>query len=345
MSKSVRKILIVSISVGLVSIITMAAFGYYYVFYPNTSVKDDGILYVENHQRASDVLDSLRSKGYIRNTSSLLLVAKLKKYTSAVKSGRYRIREGMSNNELINMLRSGNQSPVRFTFNNIRTLEELAESASHQLNFSAEDLLNLLNDTNKVAELGFTSATIIAMFVPNTYEMYWNISAEDFLKRMCKEYHQFWNETRLKKAEEIDLTPLEVITLASIIEEETVKREEYPVIAGVYLNRLKKGMKLDACPTLKFALGDFTINRILDRYLEIDSPYNTYKYAGLPPGPIRVASCQVIDGVLNHQRHDYLYFCAKSDFSGYHHFSRTLRQHNAYAKEYHRELNRRKIWK
>ena len=149
----------------------------------------------------------------------------------------------------------------------------------------------------------------------------------------------------MEKAQKLGLSPVEVTTLASIVEEETAKAEEYPVIAGVYINRLKRGMKLDACPTIKYALGDFTITRVLDKHMDIDSPYNTYKHAGLPPGPIRIASIQVVDAVLNCQHHDYLYFCAKSDFSGYHNFSRTLRQHNAYAREYHRELNRRHIWK
>ena len=251
----------------------------------------------------------------------------------------------MNNNELVNMFRAGNQVPVHFTFNNMRTIEEFANEAQEELAVSKDELMALLTDSDVRAELGFNSNTILAMFIPNTYEIYWNIPAMDLLKRMKKEYARFWNENRMAKAREIGLSPEEVITLASIIEEETVKAEEYPVIAGVYMNRLNKGIKLDACPTLKFVLGDFTISRILDRHMQIDSPYNTYMYAGLPPGPIRMASIKVIDSVLNYQKHDYLFFCAKSDFSGYHNFSRTLRQHNAYAREYHRELNKRKIWK
>lgn len=344
MSKIVKRILVfVIIIMALVAV--MGGIGYYYVFSPNTVVTDDGILYIRDSNSVVQVFETLRSRGYIKNPNTLSSVAKLKKFSSSVKSGKYKIRDGMNNNELVNMFRVGNQVPVHFTFNNMRTIEEFADEAQEELAVSKDELMALLTDSDVLAELGFNSNTILAMFIPNTYEIYWNIPAMDLLKRMKKEYARFWNENRMAKAREIGLSPEEVITLASIIEEETVKAEEYPVIAGVYMNRLNKGIKLDACPTLKFVLGDFTISRILDRHMQIDSPYNTYMYAGLPPGPIRMASIKVIDSVLNYQKHDYLFFCAKSDFSGYHNFSRTLRQHNAYAREYHRELNKRKIWK
>lgn len=344
MSKKIRNFVII-LGVLVVAVGLCAGLGYYYILAPNTSVKDDGIIYLRDNSSISQVLDTLRRHGYIENTHTPSVVAKLKRFASPVKSGRYKIRNGMNNNELINMFRSGNQYPVYFTFNNMRTLDEFVEEAHEKLGTSKEELLTLLKDSDVLADLGFDSTTIMAMFIPNTYQIYWNTPALDLLKRMKKEYHRFWNEDRMAKASVIGLSPEEVITLASIIEEETVKPEEYPVIAGVYINRLNRGIKLDACPTLKFVLGDFTISRILDRYLKIDSPYNTYMYAGLPPGPIRMASIQVIDSVLNYQKHDYLYFCAKSDFSGYHNFSKTLRQHNIYAREYHRELNKRKIWK
>ncbi|MFO3729273.1 endolytic transglycosylase MltG [Butyricimonas muris] len=344
MSKIVKRILVfVIIIMALVAV--MGGIGYYYVFSPNTVVTDDGILYIRDSNSVVQVFETLQSRGYIKNPNTLSSVAKLKKFSSSVKSGKYKIRDGMNNNELVNMFRAGNQVPVHFTFNNMRTIEEFADEAQEKLAVSKDELMALLTDSDVLAELGFNSNTILAMFIPNTYEIYWNIPAMDLLKRMKKEYARFWNENRMAKAREIGLSPEEVITLASIIEEETVKAEEYPVIAGVYMNRLNKGIKLDACPTLKFVLGDFTISRILDRHMQIDSPYNTYMYAGLPPGPIRMASIKVIDSVLNYQKHDYLFFCAKSDFSGYHNFSRTLRQHNAYAREYHRELNKRKIWK
>lgn len=344
MNKVIKRISIIStVLVALLAL--LGGSGYYYTFYPNTTVSDNGILYIQDSNSIFQVSQEMRRRGYIKNPNTLRGVARLKKYTSPVKPGRYRIREGMSNNELINMFRAGIQAPVQFTFNNIRTLDEFAEVSSEQLAISKDSLLELLHDPDVIADLGFDSTNIIAMFIPNTYEIYWKISANDLLQRMKKEYNRFWNESRIAKATEMGLSPEEVVTLASIIEEETTKVEEYPIIAGVYINRIKQGMKLDACPTLKFALGDFTIGRILDRYLKIDSPYNTYMYAGLPPGPIRITSIKVIDSVLNFQRHDYLFFCAKSDFSGYHNFSKTLRQHNIYANEYHRELNKRKIWK
>jgi UPF0755 protein len=246
---------------------------------------------------------------------------------------------------VINLLRSGVQAPVSFTFTHVRTLEELADIIARQLPITSSEFLDRVHDPVRVEALGFTPSTLPAMFLPNTYEFYWNTNATEFIQRMHREYQHFWNEQRVAKATEMGLTPVEVSTLASIIEEESNKRDEFPVIAGVYVNRLRRGMKLDACPTLKFILGDFTLSRVLDKHTKIDHPYNTYLHAGLPPGPIRVASIQAIDSVLNYQEHDYLFFCARSDFSGCHHFSRTLRQHNAYAREYHKELDKRKIWK
>ena len=344
MSKKIRNIVII-LGILVVAVGICAGLGYYYILAPNTNVKDDGIIYLRDNSTLSQVLDALRRYGYIENTHTPGVVARLKRFTSPVKSGRYKIRDKMNNKELINMFRTGNPYPVYVSVNKMRTLDEIAGTAHEELNTSKEELLTLLKDADVLADLGFDTTTIMAMFIPNTYQIYWNTPALDLLKRMKKEYHRFWNEDRMAKASAIGLSPEQVITLASIIEEETVKAEEYPVIAGVYINRLNRGIKLDACPTLKFVLGDFTISRILDRYLKINSPYNTYMYAGLPPGPIRMASIKVIDSVLNYQKHDYLYFCAKSDFSGYHNFSKTLRQHNIYAREYHQELNKRKIWK
>jgi UPF0755 protein len=319
--------------------------GYYYLFYPNITVHDKGIFYIAPRSSFQQVVDTLRSHGYIKNSGTLLQAARLKRYDRSVKSGRYRLKDGMTNNEVINLLRSGVQLPVLVTFNNLRTLEELAEVIARQLPITASEFLSCLNDPQRVEALGFTPSTLPAMFLPNTYEFYWNTNAVEFIRRMHREYQRFWNDRRVAKATEMGLTPVEVSTLASIIEEESNKRDEFSTIAGVYVNRLKRGMKLDACPTLKFILGNFSLSRVLDKHMKIDHPYNTYLYAGLPPGPIRIASIQVIDSVLNYRKHDYLFFCAKSDFSGYHHFSRTLHQHNAYAREYHKELDKRKIWK
>lgn len=320
------------------------AVGYYFVFHPNTTVQDEGYIYIRPGDTFSTVTQELQKKGYLKNRYTFQKVAALKKYPALVKSGRYKITDGMSNNELVGLLRSGRQSPVHFTFNNIRTLEQFAGIVSRYLDMDSLEFITLLHEPANLQKWGVTEETLIGLFIPNTYQIYWDISPEDFVERMRAEYQKFWNDSRKKKAEQTGLTPMDVMTLASIVEEETNRKEEYPIIAGVYMNRLKKGWKLEACPTLKFALGDFTIKRILDKHQQTDSPYNTYKNAGLPPGPVRMPSVQVIEAVLNYQHHDYMFFCAKSDFSGRHYFSRTLREHNKHAAEYHRALNQRKIY-
>lgn len=339
-----KKIFLLISGVLLFLALLTAGIGYYFVLSPNTTVKNDGIVFIRPGDSFETVLVTLRSKGYVKNENTLRRVATLKGYPQTVKPGRYEIKDGWNNNHLVNVLRSGNQSPVLFTFNNIRTPKEFAGIAGRQLNIDSVRFLSLLNDADFSRQYGFTPQNFIGMFIPNTYQIFWNISAEDFVKRMNREYKKFWNENRMEKARKAGLSPMDVIIIASIVEEETNQTQEYPAIAGVYINRLKKGWKLEACPTLKFALGDFSLKRVLEKHMETESPYNTYKYAGLPPGPVRMPSIQVIDAVLGYQHHDYMFFCAKSDFSGTHHFSRTLRQHNRYAAEYHRALNRRKIY-
>jgi UPF0755 protein len=243
------------------------------------------------------------------------------------------------------MLRSGRQAPVRVTFNNIRSLNELAGRIGKQIEADSTEILSFLNDQNNYSSDGFSRETVISVFIPDTYEFFWNTTGEGFYRRMLREYRNFWNEDRLAKAKAKNLTPVEVSILASIIDDEVAKAEEKPRIAGVYLNRLKRGIPLQACPTIKFALNDFTITRVLSKHLLVDSPFNTYRHNGLPPGPISCPSVQGINAVLNAEDHDYLYFAAKSDFSGYHNFSSTLSQHNRYAAEYQRELNRRRIFR
>ena len=205
------------------------------------------------------------------------------------------------------------------------------------------EIANLLNDADFIQKMGYSKETLPALFIPNTYEVYWNISAEDFMARMQKEHKAYWNEERIQKAQTIGLTPIEVATLASIVEEETANQAEKPMVAGLYINRLKKGMLLQADPTVKFSLQEFGLKRILFKHLEVDSPYNTYKYAGLPPGPIRVPSYQGLESVLNYTQHNYIYMCAKEDFSGTHNFAVTSAQHAANARKYQQALNKRGI--
>ena len=280
----------------------------------------------------------------IQNPKILDWVARKKSYPSLIKPGRYLFSGNMSYVGIIDRLRAGDQQPVEVTFNNIRTLNDLAGKVGKQIEADSTAIINFLNEPSNYMEDGFNRETVIAVFIPNTYEMYWNTSAEGFYKRMLQEYHKFWNEDRTAQAEAKGLNPVEVSILASIIDDEVVKADEKPRIAGVYLNRLNRGMLMQACPTIKFALNDFTITRVLNKHLIVESPYNTYKYKGLPPGPIGCPTIEGIEAVLNAEKHDYIFFAAKADFSGYHNFSKTLSEHNRYADEYQRELDKRKIF-
>jgi UPF0755 protein len=246
---------------------------------------------------------------------------------------------------LVNLLRSGRQTPVKVTFNNIRTLNELAGKLGRQIEADSSVIITYLTDSDNLQSAGFTKENVISVFIPDTYEFWWNTSAGSFFSRMLKEYRSFWNDERLAKAKENGLDPLQVAILASIIDDEVAKPDEKPRISGVYLNRLKRGMPLQACPTIKFALNDFSITRVLKKYLVVDSPYNTYMHTGFPPGPIGCPTIEGIEAVLNAEKHDYLFFAARADFSGYHNFSRTLAEHNHYAAIYQAELNKRKIFK
>ncbi|MFW6226979.1 MAG: endolytic transglycosylase MltG [Bacteroidota bacterium] len=279
------------------------------------------------------------------DTVSFDWVAKKKNYPSNINGGHYVIKGGLNNNELINLLRGGFQTPVNVTFHNIRTKAELAGTIANQLEADSLELMTFMNDDAFLDGLGFENHTIIAMFIPNTYEFYWNPSAEKFFFRMKDEYEKFWNGKREQQLDNLNLTKVQVSTLASIVDEETYINDELDEIAGVYINRLEKGIRLQADPTVRFALNNFGIKRVLRTHLEIDSPYNTYKIAGLPPGPIAIPSIAAIDGVLNYAKHDYIYFCAKADFSGRHEFSKTLNQHLRYAREYQRALNRQRIYR
>ena len=267
-------------------------------------------------------------------------VASLKGLSKSVRAGRYILKEGMSAKSVVGMFRGGMQSPVRLTFNNIRTLPQLAGRLAEQIEPDSVTLLAHLSSPEVAEKYGFKPEEMIGMFIPNTYEVWWNITPEGLTERMKKEYDNFWNEERVAKLARTRLTQKEVTTLASIICEETRMTDEMPTMAGVYINRLRRGMLLQADPTVKFAIGDFTIRRVLNRHLEVDSPYNTYKYAGLPPSPICMPSIKGIDAVLNYKESNYLYFCAKEDFSGYHNFARTLSEHNQNARRYANALNK-----
>lgn len=267
------------------------------------------------------------------------------KYDSRVKPGNYAIRPDDSMRDICLRLFSGNQTPVRIVLPSVRTLDRLAGAIGKQLMVDSAAVMTLLSDVHFLDSLGYTPATAPCIFIPNTYEVYWTMTPEQFVARMLKENQRFWNSSRMNKAKAQGLTPNEVMTLASIVDEETAKDDEKPMVARLYLNRLKRGMLLQADPTVKFALGEFGLRRILYAHLQTDSPYNTYKYAGLPPGPIRIPSVAAIESVLNPAKHTYIYMCAKEDFSGYHNFATTLSQHNANARRYQQALNKRGIKK
>ena len=260
------------------------------------------------------------------------------------KPGHYRFAAEISNQELIRRLLLGEQTPIKLSFTQaIRTREQLAAHMGKKLMLDSAEVIDRLNNKEYMAHFGLTPETAVCLFIPNTYEVYWTMTADQLFARMHKEYQRFWNEERMEKAKRLGLTPIEIATIASIIASETNKSFEYPTIASIYINRLRKGIALQACPTVIFAVGDFSLRRVLKRHLAIDSPYNTYKYRGLPPGPIRLAQPEVIDAVLNAPKTDYLYMCANPDFSGTHIFSSSYSKHSAVAREYQRELNKRKL--
>jgi len=336
----------VLLSILAVAGLASALLIYLLLFGINVSIEGKyAIIYIPEGSTYFQAMDSIESNLEIRNNRIFEWVARKKNYPSLVKPGRYMIDKDISYTGLINLLRSGRQTAVRITYNNIRTLNDLAGKIGGQIEADSSQIITFLCDPENYKDDGFTRENVISVFIPDTYEFFWNTGAGDLYERMLGEYRKFWNKERLAKAEEKGVTPVEVSILASIIDDEVAKQDEKPRIAGVYFNRLKRGIPLQACPTIKFALNDFSITRILTKHLQVDSPYNTYRHKGFPPGPIGCPTIEGIDAVLNAEEHDYLYFAARADFSGYHNFSRTLAEHNRYAAIYQRELNKRRIFK
>jgi UPF0755 protein len=315
----------------------------HYIF--DANIRKPGSIIIPLNATYQQVIDSMKKHDIILNYKAFDWVAKQKKYASSIKPGKYLLDKGLNTNEILNMLKSGNQQPVEVTFNNLRFIEELAGAISKYIQPDSAELIQKFNDPAIQEKYGFNKNTFHCMFIPNTYEFYWTTTADQFLERMSMEYKRFWNEERTNKAKTLGLTPEEVMTVASIVQEESNKKMEKPIIAGLYLNRIKRGMLLQADPTVRFALGNFRIKRILNSHLTIDSPYNTYKYPGLPPGPINFPEISSIDAVLNASKTPYLYMCARQDFSGYHNFSKTLSGHNANARKYQAALDSLEIYK
>lgn len=336
-----KKILYISLIV-LIAVIAVAVYGYS-VLSTGFNIDKTVYVYIDNHKDYSSLLDEVRDSAKVKSISNFEMLATIFGYKDNMRTGRYAVTPDMTVYDLVRDLRSGHQTPVKLKFNNIRTKADLSKRISDQLMLSEETLYNKLDDINTCESLGFTPEDVVAMFIPNTYDIYWDIDLNDFLQRMKKEYSRFWDEKRIAKAKEMGLSLVEVSTLASIVEEECTFSDEYSVVAGLYLNRLHIGQPLQADPTVKFAVGDFSLRRILNKHLDVNSPYNTYQHAGLPPGPIRVPSIKGIDAVLNYDKNDYLYMCAKEDFSGRHSFAKTYGEHQVNAAKYRKALNLRGI--
>lgn len=330
---------IIPLLAGFISIILFSI----YLFTAKVDVlKDKTYVYIYPNSNKEEVIQAIKSQDIVFNTFVFKAYSLVFKYNK-VHSGRYEIENGMAVGKMVNMFAKAHQTPLRLVIGKSRTKDEFAEKIGKELAFSKSELLSKLNDNEFLKQYDLDSLTSLTLFIPNTYEVYWDISIESFFKRMHKESELFW-EKRLKRLDSIGYNKLEVMTIASIVEEETNQNAEKPIIAGVYINRLKKNMLLQADPTIKYALNDFTIKRITGRMLGVESAFNTYRNLGLPPNPICIPSIASIDAVLNYQNHNYIFFCAKEDFSGNHNFTSSLNEHYENARKYQKALNERDIY-
>lgn len=316
----------------------MCLSGVFVALLANHPFKSANMVYLDADDTVDSVYVKLEKELQASSLTGFRWLVFLKGYT--VHLGAYRIDSAFSTLGAYRKLAAGQQTPVNLVIPGVRTLGQLARTVSRQIMPDSAAIAALLHDSAYCASLGYTRETLPSLFIPNTYQVYWSMSPLDFVKRMQKEHARFWNETRKEKARKIGLTQIEVSTLASIVEEETADKAEKPMVAGLYLNRLHAGMPLQADPTVKFALQEFGLKRILHKHLEVESPYNTYKYPGLPPGPIRIPSIDGLESVLNYTAHGYLYMCAKEDFSGTHNFAETFSRHLTNARRYQAALNR-----
>ena len=309
---------------------------------PNVPEKlENNIVYIPTSSSFNDVVEILHTNNQIIDTVSFREVSEMMSYKkSVIKPGRYKITPSWSNRSLISHLRAGKQEPVNLVLTHGWLLEDVAAKASRFIETDSIDLVHLFHNEEYIKKSGYTIETLMSLFIPNTYEFYWNTNEKAFFERMIKEHNRFWNTNdRLSKAKKLGMSANEVYTLASIVEREISKNEEKKRVAGLYLNRLKIGMKLDADPTAKFATRDFKATRILYKHIRFDSPYNTYLHKGLPPGPISMASIKSIDAVLDSEKHNFYFMCVDPDNPGYHLFAETIEEHNKNARRYHRWLD------
>ena len=340
-----KKKIILAVLILMLALAGAGGYWFWKIYYrPNVHLVDNNseFIFIRTGTTMPELLQQLKEMKLVEDTASFALIADLKKFKTP-KAGRYRIKDGMDNRDLVNMFRAGLQEPVSFSFNNIRTKEKLASRVGGKLEADSAQFLFLLNDAGFLSKYGLTPENIMTMFIPNTYELNWNTSEEQFFERMSKEYKKFWTDERKTKAAAIPLSQSDVIILASIVEAEQMNdNKEQAVIAGLYINRLRKRIPLQADPTLIFAIGDFTILRVLDADKKIDSPYNTYMYAGLPPGPIRIPTTAAVDAVLNYYKSDYIYMCAEYG-TGHNKFTSDYNEHLRNAKAFTNALNKASI--
>ncbi len=339
-----KKIILIGLSVIFI-VGALIAYTYYTKIYAPNVIENAAIL-IPNDATFDEVTEIILP--HLKNKGGFDWVAQQKNYPNVIKSGKYLIKKGMNNNDLVNLLRSGKQATIKITFNNQDTLEKLSGRIAEQIDADSVEILSAILDVNFLKKNNFTKANVLGIFVPNSYEFYWNTTAEKFRDRMLKESNVFWNTSRQEKANTLNLTKNEVITLASIVQKETANTSERPIVAGLYLNRLRDKWALGADPTIIFALKqkygqDYEVKRVLNKDLEIDSPYNTYKNAGLPPSLIAMPDISSIDAVLNHAKHDYYYMCASVTKIGYHEFAKTPAQHSVNASKYHKWLNKQGV--
>jgi len=342
-----KKILYAIALIGLIVCAYFAYFVYNAMLAPNTSFSNnEAYVFISEGDTYDEVREQLIP--LLNDIETFDALAKRKKYVDNVKAGKYRIANGMTNNDIINSIRSNN-IPIKLSFNNQNSIEELAGRVAFQIDADSVSLVKAMTDKSFFEQNGFSDATILGMYLPNTYEVFWNTSAEGFRDRMLKEYNRFWTDSRMEKAKAIGLNRDEVMALASIVYEESKQKVEQPRIAGVYINRLQNKWTLDADPTLKFAAyklpkyKNTIIKRVLNVHKEIVSPYNTYKNIGLPPGLIAMPDISAIDAVLNYEKHSYFFFAADAKKPGFHKFARTISQHNQNAREYQRYLSQQGI--
>ena len=336
-----RKTIIAVLALGCLALMACAAFYFMTYMRPN-SISGAKAINIYRSTDYAGMLDSLEKSGAVRNMATFRFVAKQMKLEETFKPGHYELKGGLSNKQIERVFARGWQTPVKLVVrSNVRDLGKMSALLARQLEADSTEFAAALADRQIMESHGFNPYTYLAMFIPDTYEVYWTVTPLQLLDRLSKEYNAFWNDSRVEKARAAGLTREQAMTLASIVIEETKYEPEMPTIAGVYINRLKKGMLLQADPTVKYAVNDPSLRRILNVHLQVDSPYNTYKHAGLPPGPITTPTKAAIEAVLNYQHHDYLYFWAHESFNGQHRFARTLSEHMDNARRFHAAMNAR----